>query len=254
MIDKRFLIIANWKMHLNTSQASRLLHSYQTNIHVARSIEVVIAPNMLVLQPLSLEVNRRRFRLASQDGYWVDEGAFMGEVSYAMQRDIVHYAVIGHSARRVYAGETNEMVRDKVAAAIRSGITPVICIGETKVERTAGETRKVIHDQLSVALSDLTDVDVSSIVIAYEPIWAISTFDGEIATPDTIKKELQFIRKQISELYGQKVADKIRLLYGGSVNEDDCVAYAELDECEGLLVGAASLNVHKFQQIVQKCA
>jgi triosephosphate isomerase len=167
-----------------------------------------------------------------------------------MLQDMVHYCLVGHSARRIYFDETLEEVRDKVQAAVRNGITPMLCIGETKPERVAGETRRVIHDQLTTALANLTPDEVENIVIAYEPIWAISTFDGEISKPDDMQKALEFIRYEVAELYGQTAAKAIRVLYGGSVDDHDYAAYLQLDDCDGLLVGAASLNYHQFAGIV----
>lgn len=247
---KKTLIIANWKMHLTTHEASALLHRYHERIPVHRDIEVVVAPSTLSLQPLSVELDRRKFRLASQDAFPKDEGPYMGEVSFAMLRDLVHYGIVGHSARRVYFGETLEMVRDKLTAAVRNGIVPVLCIGETKQERDAGETKQVIHDQLVTALSNVTSEDIETIVIAYEPVWAISTFEGEIAKPDAMQKAFDYIRFQIRELYGQRAADAVRVLYGGSVDDSDARAYLELSGCDGVLVGAASLNYAKFASIV----
>lgn len=247
---KKTLIVANWKMHLNTHQASTLVHRLHDNIQVHRDVEVVLAPTMLTLQPLSVEVDRRRFRLAAQDAYPVDEGPYTGEVSFSMLRELVHYAIIGHSARRIYFNESLELIRDKVEAAVRNEIVPILCIGETKEERSAGETKQVIHDQLTTALSNITSDDVENIVIAYEPVWAISTFEGEIAKPDDMQKALDYIRFQIRELYGERAARRVRVLYGGSVDDHDVHAYLKLKGCDGVLVGAASLNYHKFASIV----
>jgi triosephosphate isomerase len=247
---KKKLIVANWKMHLNTHQASTLLHRLQEHVQVHRDIEVVLAPTMLTLQPLSLEVDRRKFRLAAQDAYPKDEGPYTGEVSFAMLRELVHYSLVGHSARRIYFGESLELIRDKVEAAVRNEIVPILCIGETKEERNAGETKQVIHDHLTTALSNVTSDDIENIVIAYEPIWAISTFEGEVAKPDDMQKAINFIRYQIKELYGAKAAENVRVLYGGSVDEHDARAYLELEGCDGVLVGAASLNYKQFAAIV----
>ncbi len=247
---QKTLIIANWKMHLNTHEASALLHRYTAGIQARRDIEVVIAPSMLSLQPLSIELDRHKFRLCAQDAYHKDEGAYTGEVSFNMLRGLVHYSLVGHSARRVYFGETYETVRDKVTAAVRNGIVPVLCIGETKQERDSGETKQVIHDQLTTALSNITSDDIEQIVIAYEPIWAISTFQGEIAKPDDMQKAIGYIRFQIKELYGARAAEAVRVLYGGSVDDQDVRAYLELPGCDGVLVGAASLNYAKFTAIV----
>lgn len=247
---KKTLIVANWKMHLDTHQASTLLHRMDQNIKAHRDIEVVIAPSPLTLQPLSMEIDRRKFRLSAQDGFYKDEGPYMGEVSFAMMQDLVHYGIVGHSSRRVYFGETLDVIRDKVEAAVRNGITPILCIGETKEERNAGETKQVIHDQLTTALANITSDDIEEMVIAYEPVWAISTFEGEHSRPDDMKKAIEYIRFQIRELYGSGAAEAVRILYGGSVDEHDARAYLEIDGCDGALVGAASLNYHQFAAIV----
>lgn len=247
---KKTLIAANWKMHLNTHEASLLVKRLNDRITVHRDIEVVLAPSLLTLQPISNEIDRRKFRLASQNAYLKDEGAFTGEVSFTMLRDLVHYSIIGHSERRIYFHENLEMVRDKVQAAVRNGIVPILCVGETKHERTNGETKRVIHDQVVTALSNLTAEEVSQVVIAYEPVWAISTFGGELAKPHEIKKVVDQIRHQIRELYDE-AADDVRILYGGSVDDQTATAYLEIEGVEGLLVGSASLNYQKFTKIVE---
>lgn len=247
---KRTLVIGNWKMHLNTSQASLLLHRLHERIKIHRDVEVVLAPSMLVLQPLSLQIDRRKFRLAAQNAHYKDEGAFTGEVSFTMLQDLVHYVIVGHSERRLYFNESFETIREKVTAGIRNGISPVLCIGETHEERHNGETKQVLHDQLVSALSHLPAKDVESVVIAYEPVWAISTFGGELAKPSDIQQRFDFIRHQIAELYGKKTAERVRVLYGGSVDDQLARGYLELDGCDGVLVGGASLNYHKFAGII----
>ncbi len=247
---RKKLIIANWKMHLNTSQASLLLHRLHERIKIHRDIEVVLAPSMLVLQPLSMQIDRRKFRLAAQNAFHKDEGAYTGEVSFTMLQDLVHYAIIGHSERRLYFNESHDMIRDKVAAAVRNGIMPVLCVGETHEERQNRETKRVLHDQLMTGLSNLTSQEVQNIVIAYEPVWAISTFGGELAKPSDIQQQFDFIRHHIRELYGPKAAQQVRVLYGGSVDDQIARGYLEMDGCDGVLVGGASLNYHKFSGIV----
>ncbi|HXR49611.1 MAG TPA: triose-phosphate isomerase [Verrucomicrobiae bacterium] len=247
---KRSLIVGNWKMHLDVQAASMLVHRLDKAIKPHREIEVVLAPSLLALQPVSREIDRRKFRLAAQNAFYKDEGAYTGEVSFTMLRELVHYAIVGHSERRIYFNDTLEIVRDKVQAAIRNGITPILCIGETKQERSLGETRRVVHDQLTTALANLTTEEVEQLVIAYEPVWAISTFDGETAKPDDIGKVFELIRAEISELYGQAAAENVRLLYGGSVNADTVGGYLAIPGCNGTLVGAASLNYQQFSAIV----
>lgn len=247
---ERTLIVGNWKMHLNTAQASLLVHRLQERVRTTRDIEVVLAPSMLTLQPLSLQIDRRKFRLAAQNAFAVDQGGYTGEVSFTMLRDLVHYAIIGHSERRIYFGESYEMIRDKVAAAVRNEITPILCVGETIRERKQGETKQVLHDQITSALHGLTAKEVGELVIAYEPVWAISTFGGELATPAQAQREMDFIRDQIKKVYGPKAARNVRILYGGSVNEHLARGYLEIPGCDGVLVGAASVNYHQFAGIV----
>ena len=244
------MIAGNWKMHLTAHEASLLVHRLGERIQIHRDIEVVLAPSALVLQPLSLEIDRRKFRLAAQNAYYKDEGPFTGEISFSMLRELVHYVIIGHSERRIYFNETLEIVRDKMQAAVRNKITPILCIGETDLERRSGETKQVIHDQLTTALSNLTSSDVEDLVIAYEPIWAISTFGGVLAKPHQVEEVLKLIRFEISELYGAKASKVVRILYGGSVDEHIARGYLEIEDCDGALVGGASLNYHKFSAIV----
>jgi triosephosphate isomerase len=248
-MNKRKLIIGNWKMHLNTSQASLLLHRLHERIKIYRDVEVVLAPSMLVLQPLSMQIDRRKFRLAAQNAHQKDDGAFTGEVSFTMLQDLVHYVIVGHSERRHGFHETLDVVRDKVAAAVRNGITPVLCVGETQHERHNNETKQVLHDQITTALSDLTASEVKNIVVAYEPVWAIGT--GVTAKPAQIDEAILFIRHQIGELYGKKAAEQVRVLYGAGVEPEYVSGVLDL-KCgvDGLLVGGASLNYHKFSSIV----
>ena len=195
---RKLMIVGNWKMNLNTNEASLLVH----RLNGLNSSRTAIwkwywRPAYLALQPLSLEIDRRKFRLAAQNAYFKDEGAYTGEVSFTMLRDLAHYVIIGHSERRIYFQETLEVVRDKVAAAIRNRVTPLLCVGETQQERKAGETKQVIHDQLTTALSNLTANDVEDMVIAYEPVWAISTFDGVLAKPHEVEEVMKRIRYEI---------------------------------------------------------
>jgi triosephosphate isomerase len=241
-------------MNLNASQASLLLHRLHERIKIRRDVEVVLAPSMLVLQPLSVQIDRRKFRLAAQNAYYKDEGAFTGEVSFTMLRDLVHYVLIGHSDRRYKFGEELPDVREKVAAAIRNEIAPIICVGETAQEKTDGETRQVIHDQVTTALADVTAREVHDIVFAYEPVWAISGgtdyLHHEMPKPDEIAKAVAYIRKNVEHLYGPKAAQRMRVLYGGSANASTARGLLSIEGVDGLLVGGASLNYHEFSGIV----
>lgn len=235
-------------MHLNASQASLLLHRLQEKIAIHRDIEVVLAPPMLTLQPLSVQIDRRKFRLAAQNAYHADEGAYTGEVSFTMLRDLVHYVIVGHSERRRVFHEDLNMVRDKAAAAVRNGITPILCVGETKHERDEGETKQVLHDQLMTGLSHLTSAEVREMVIAYEPVWAIGS--GEVAKPTQVLESVKYIRGYVKDVFGEKAGEHIRILYGGSVVPDVMHGFLDIPGVDGFLVGGASLNYHTFADIV----
>jgi triosephosphate isomerase len=251
-MTKRILIVGNWKMHLNTHEASLLVKRLNDNIDIHRNIEVVLAPSMLTLQPVSVQIDRRKFRLAAQNAYQKDEGAYTGEVSFTMLRDLVHYVLVGHSERRIYFNETLEDIRDKVEAAVRNGISPILCVGETSHERAAGETKRVIYDQLTTALSNLTPEEVKNVVVAYEPVWAISTFgNGDPAKPYEIHDAITWIRSIIKDLYGRQMAEEMRVIYGASVDAEFVSGILGLDGVDGLLPGAASLNYRKFAGIVE---
>lgn len=245
---KRILIVGNWKMHLNASQSSLLVHRLAERIPIYRNLEVVLAPSMLVLQPMSIQLDRRKFRLAAQNAYFRDEGAFTGEISFSMLRELVHYVIIGHSERRHIFDEDLPMIRDKVAAAFRNGITPILCVGETKHERSEGETKQVLHDQLMSALSNLTASEVGDMVIAYEPVWAIGL--ENIAKPDQIQTVMDYIRAYVRDVFGAKAAKNVRILYGGGVTADSTHGYLGVKGVDGFLVGHQSLNYHDFSQII----
>ncbi|HUD03385.1 MAG TPA: triose-phosphate isomerase [Patescibacteria group bacterium] len=246
---RRILIVGNWKMHLNVSQSSLLAHRLQKRIDNHHEVEVVFAPSMLALQPLSVQIDRRKFRLAAQNAYHKDEGAYTGEVSFTMLQELVHYSIVGHSERRNIFNESLRDVTAKVAAAFRNGIVPILCVGETTNERLAGETNQVLHDQVVTALMNVTSPEIENLVVAYEPVWAIGT--GNIAKPAQIEAAAKVIRHNISELYGNRAAESVRVLYGGSVTADTAGGFLRAKGIDGLLVGDASLNYHQFSGIVE---
>jgi triosephosphate isomerase len=247
--DKK-LIVGNWKMNLNTHEASLYLHRLSERVKTHRDVEVVLAPTLLALQSLSLQIDRRQFKLAVQNLYWRDSGAFTGEVSAAQLHGVVDYAIVGHSERRHVFGETDKDIRNKVQAAIRNDIKPILCIGETANDRLEGETNTVLHGQLSAGLANITSEELGQVTVAYEPVWAIGT--GNNAMPDDVKKAVTSIRNQIKHLYGAVAADNARILYGGSVTSDSAADYLAIDGVDGLLVGGASLDAHSFSEIIAK--
>lgn len=247
--DKK-LIVGNWKMNLNTHEASLYLHKLSEMVPIHRDVEVVLAPTILSLQSLSLQVNRRQFKLAVQNFYWRDHGAFTGEVSATQLNGIVDYAIIGHSERRHVFHELEKDIRNKVQAAVRNRIQPILCIGETAGERADGETHDVLHDQLLSGLANITSEELDVVTIAYEPVWAIGT--GNNALPSDVSQASKTIRSQIKHLYGATPAKNIRVLYGGSVTAESAADYLAIEGIDGLLIGGASLDGRAFSDIISK--
>lgn len=250
MAGEKKLIIGNWKMNLGVHESSLYLHKLAAAVKTHRNVEVVLAPTMLAIQTLSIQVNHRQFKLAAQNFYWRDHGAFTGEVSATMLRGIVSYGLVGHSERRHVFHESDKDTRAKVQAAIRNGIRPVLCVGETAGERATGETKDVLHDQLIGGLANITSEELSEVIIAYEPVWAIGT--GNNALPTDVTEAVVAIRSQLKHLYGAKAANEVQVLYGGSVTADSAADYLALPEVDGLLVGGASLDEHAFTSIIEK--
>lgn len=250
MARDKTLIIGNWKMNLGVHESSLYLNRLDKILKVHRNVEVVIAPTMLALQTLSLQVDLRQMKLAAQDFYYRDHGAYTGEVSATMLRGIVQYALVGHSERRHVFNESDKDIRAKVQAAIRNEIRPILCVGETAGERAGGETKDILFDQLIGGLANVTSEELERVVVAYEPVWAIGT--GQNALPPDVTAAIQAIRSQLRHLYGAKAAASVQVLYGGSVTADSAASYLALPDIDGLLIGGASLDEHAFSSIVEK--
>lgn len=244
------LIVANWKMHFTTGEASLFLHKLQEKVASFRDVETVLAPNMLTLQSLSLQVDRRKFRLAAQNCYFRDEGAFTGEVSATMLRALVDYIIVGHSERRHIFGENDKLIGQKVQAVLRNGMQPILCVGETAHQRVEGETAHVLHDQVVAGLANVTSSEVDKVIIAYEPVWAIGT--GNYDKADDAAQCVKHIRKNIEAMFGKKASLDVRVLYGGSVDTSDAGGYLVAQGIDGLLIGGSSLKAQAFASIVQR--
>lgn len=242
------LIVGNWKMHFTTGQASLYLHKLQEQAPNYRDVEVVLCPNLLALQSLSLQVNHRKFRLGAQNCYFEDAGAFTGEVSATQMRGLVSYVIVGHSERRHIFGETNKDAANKVQAVLRNGMKPILCVGETKHERSEGETAHVIHDQVVAGLRNVSSDEVENVVIAYEPVWAIGT--GDFAKVEDAERVVKLIRKHVRALFGDKAAETVRVLYGGSVDASNAGAFVRAEGIDGLLAGGSSLKAKVFSDII----
>jgi triosephosphate isomerase len=251
------LIIGNWKMNFTVKEAVSYANKL-AKLNIEKNTEVVVAPHALALAKVAEVLEESDIKVASQNAYWCDEGAFTGEVSMPMLRGLAKYVLVGHSERRHVFGETDDEVMQKVVAAVRSGITPVLCVGETLHERTRKQTNQVLHHQITLGASQLTAEEVSKIVIAYEPVWAISNGKDfskhKIATPEDVDEAQQIIRNNIAELYGTKTAEKIRVIYGASVSADSASGFLSIDGINGVLPGGASLSLHNFKPILEKAA
>ena len=249
---RKKLIVGNWKMYNNTHKSSLLLHALSEKVGTFRGVDVVLCPNLLALQSLSLQINNRQFKLGAQNCYWRDEGAFTGEVAAEMLRGVVDYVIVGHSERRHIFRESERDIRQKVQSVVRNRMKPILCIGETANERTDGETLEVISDQLTSGLANITSEEISEIAIAYEPVWAIGT--GKVPSGSDVSAVEKAVRKQISVLYGKKASDTVRFLYGGSVDSANAEAFLSVKGVDGLLVGGASLRPDDFAAIVQEAS
>ena len=245
-------IVGNWKMNFTVGESSVYLHKLSGRVHAYRDIEVVIAPSLVALQPLSLQLDRKKMKLAAQTANPRDFGAFTGEVSAAQLHGIVDYCIIGHSERRQLFHESDKYTRAAVAAILRNQIKPILCVGETETERTFGETFDVLRDQVLGGLSEVSTEDLDKVIIAYEPVWAISTTNGaSMASPDDIAEAVKSIRRIIADTYGKEISEKIAVLYGGSVNPDNAGGYLTVPGVNGLLIGGASLIADQFVDIIE---
>ena len=235
------LIIANWKMQLTTKQAVKLAKQIGA---IKTAADLVLCPSFTALQPVA-DLGRQNYSLGAQDVFWEGSGAYTGEVSPLDLKELgCRYVIIGHSERRQFLGETDEMVRRKVKAALAAGLTPVICVGESEEERQRGEEKKVVERQLRAALSP-SSLNKRQLVVAYEPVWAI----GSGRTPQPA--EIQVMHRLIAALLKELGAVKPRVIYGGSVSADNILDFLSLPEVAGALIGGASSDFKKFKALLK---
>ena len=242
------MVVGNWKMHKTISETVANAQELVREISNSGGLDVLIAPSFTALRSAHDVFHETAVGLAAQNLHWEDQGAYTGEVSPLQLTDIGCTAVlIGHSERRQYFHETDEIICRKVHAAIRHGLIPIVCVGETQDQRQSGQTAAVLESQIKKGLVDVRRKDARAIVIAYEPVWAIGA--GQIATPDQISEAHRLIRKQLSVIFGQE-AEAIRILYGGSVTPENIQGLVTVAELDGVLVGGASLHTGKFTAII----
>lgn len=251
MVTRRPLIAGNWKMHGTRAEAEQLLVAL-TRLVTADDLadrEVVVAPPFTALETAARALVGSPIRLAAQNLYWEPQGAFTGEISGPMLKELgCSYVILGHSERRQLFGETDDHVARKVQAALRDGLVPIVCVGETLEQREQEQTLPVIRRQVHGALSGQNKAAIAALVVAYEPVWAIGT--GRTATPAQAQEVHAAIRATVAELADPSTANAVRLLYGGSVKPDNIDGLMAQPDIDGALVGGASLQADSFARIV----
>ena len=250
---RKTIIAGNWKMYKTIAEAIELANGLKREFFKLNSqnIDIVLCPPFTALSEVYEVITDSNIQLGAQDVCWQDEGAFTGEVSPKMLKDVgCKFVIIGHSERRQYFGETNESVNKKIKAVLLHDLTPIVCIGETLSEREKELTFKVLDSHIQNGLKDINEVDALKLVIAYEPVWAIGT--GKTATPEQAQEAQKYIRDLLNELYNKDVANSIRIQYGGSVKPENIAELIGEPDIDGALVGGASLGLDSFGEIVKK--
>jgi len=245
------IIAANWKMNMTVQEAMSFLDSFLLEVEDERDVEIVIVPAYTAIAKVGERVvEAHNIKTGAQNMYFERSGAFTGEVSASMLRELyVRYVVIGHSERRQIFGETDELIQKKVKAAHEASLRPILCVGETLEEREAGREEEILTKQLTADLEGLGNKEISETVIAYEPVWAIGT--GKTATPDQAQAAHACIRKHLAMISDAATADKVRIQYGGSVKPGNASEILKQPDVDGALVGGASLDPRDFAAIIK---
>jgi triosephosphate isomerase len=249
MAERRPLIAGNWKMYKTSAEAVAFVQRFRPLVSDASDRDIMIAPPFPALEAAAAALKGSAVGLGAQDLFWETEGAFTGQVSPRMLSAAgCRYVIIGHSERRQFFGETDDTVNRKIRAAVKAGLVPVMCIGESENERTAGLTLPILDKQVKDGLKDFDAAELGSLVIAYEPVWAIGT--GKTATAAQAQEAHRFIRSLVQGLFGAGLAASLRILYGGSVKPENIAELMAMADIDGALVGGASLNPDSFARIV----
>ncbi|UCF37977.1 MAG: triose-phosphate isomerase [Acidobacteriota bacterium] len=244
------VIAGNWKMYKTRPEVKSTLEALRKLVDGVEGVEVVICPTATSLATAAEVLEGSTIRFGAQNVHWAAEGAFTGELSCAMLLDVgCQYVIIGHSERRQYFGETDETVSKRLTQALGTDLTPILCIGETLEEREADRVSDVVLGQLKRALAGLTEDQISRIIIAYEPVWAIGT--GRTATPEIAQEVHSMIRTCLEQEYSSELAEGLRILYGGSVKPSNVAELMAQADIDGALVGGASLDAESFAQLVK---
>jgi triosephosphate isomerase len=248
--NRKPIVAGNWKMNKTVAEAVVLANDIKRDLAGCKEVDVVLCPPFTALKAVSDTITGTHVDLGAQNMYWEKSGAYTGEVSAEMLREVYcHYVILGHSERRSYFGETDEIVNKKTKAALESNLTPIVCVGETLAEREAGRTYDVVGTQVRGSLAGLTPRQLVESVIAYEPVWAIGT--GKTATSEQAQEVHAFIRKVLAEIADEAVAQAVRIQYGGSVKPSNARELFGMPDIDGGLIGGASLEARSFIEIVQ---
>ena len=251
--NRKPIIAGNWKMYKTSAEAVALVQALKTEVAGVTKSEIVICPPFTTLAAVTSLVAGSNIQLGAQNVHWEKEGAFTGEIAPAMLKELgVRYAIVGHSERRQFFGETDTGVNKRAKAALANGLRPIVCVGELLAEREAGKTETVVAGQVRGSLAGFDKNQIIETVIAYEPVWAIGT--GKTASPAQAQEVHALIRRLLGELFGADLAAKIRLQYGGSVKPDNAKELLGQPDIDGALVGGASLKAGDFAAIVKAAA
>ena len=247
---RSLMIAGNWKMNTTITEAVALVKEIRTALDSVGGVDKVVCPPFISLAAVQEILKRSSIKVGAQNMYFEPKGAYTGEVSPSMLSGLCEYVILGHSERRQYFAETDEIVNKKVKAALAAGLTPIMCVGERLEENEAGKTVEVVTRQLKNGLKGIEPLQ--GIIIAYEPVWAIGT--GKAATSEEANATIGVIRKTIAELHSKRIADGIRILYGGSMNAANIAELVQKPEIDGGLVGGASLKAAEFISMVEQAA
>lgn len=247
---RKKIVAGNWKMNMTSDEATNLVNALKADLGNFREVEVVVCPPFTVLGVVSDLVHGTHIDLGAQNMHWEKSGAYTGEISAGMLRELYcHYVILGHSERRQYFGETDEIVNRKTRAALAASLHPIVCVGETLAEREAGQVDAVITRQVKGALAGLSAKELLDSVIAYEPVWAIGT--GKTASSEQAQEVHALIRKLLAEMYDETVAGGVRIQYGGSVKPSNAKELFGMPDIDGGLIGGAALDAKSFIDIVR---
>ena len=248
-MERRPFIVANWKMNKTVDESVGFVEEFIPLVSGVEDVDMALAPPFISLLPVSKALKGSSVALAAQNMHWEEAGAYTGEISPVMLRDAgCRYVILGHSERRQYFGEGDGEVSRKVLAALREGIIPVLCVGETLGERDYGKTFDTVGGQINGGLADVVLESGQELILAYEPVWAIGT--GKTASPEEAQEVHSFARNQLSGIFGNNIAEYIRILYGGSVKPENAGVLMSMADIDGALVGGASMKADSFAGII----